>query len=240
MTKLINYAHRGASGYCPENTMAAFTKSITLGATGIETDVQMTKDGRLVLIHDEMLTRTTGMNAAVASLDYAELSQLDAGSWYSPEFSEERIPTLDDLLELGKNNNTILNLELKNGFVRYQGMEQKIIDRVRAYDLSDRVILSSFNHYSLFECKQLAPDIATGVLYMEGLYQPWEYAKSLRANALHPAHYAVLPEWVAAASEQGIDYNPFTVNETEQMNRMIQAGVAGIITDYPDRLAALL
>ncbi|GGG62275.1 glycerophosphodiester phosphodiesterase [Paenibacillus radicis (ex Gao et al. 2016)] len=240
MTKLINYAHRGASGYCPENTMAAFSKALELGATGIETDVQMTKDGRLVLIHDEKLTRTAGLDAYLASIDYSDLKKLDAGGWHSPEFAKETVPSLEELLELVKQTDTILNLELKNGLVQYQGLEQKVIETVREYNLSDRVIISSFNHYSLVECKRLAPEIKTGILYMEGLYEPWRYAQSIGANALHAPRYAVLPEWVAEASRNGIDYNPFTVNEPEEMKRLIGAGVAGIITDFPDRLNALL
>ncbi|WP_042166146.1 glycerophosphodiester phosphodiesterase [Paenibacillus gorillae] len=240
MAKLVNYAHRGASGYCPENTMAAFSKALELGATGIETDVQMTKDGRLVLIHDEKLTRTAGLDAYVGAVDYSDLKRLDAGSWHSAEFSTETVPALEELLELVKQTDTIVNLELKNGLVQYQGLEQKVIQTVRDYNLSDRIIISSFNHYSLVECSRLAPEIRTGILYMEGLYEPWRYAQSIGASALHAPNYAVLPEWVAEASRNGVDYNPFTVNEPEEMKRLIGAGVAGIITDFPDRLNALL
>ncbi|MFC4775898.1 glycerophosphodiester phosphodiesterase [Paenibacillus sp. GCM10023252] len=240
MLKPINYAHRGASGYCPENTLAAFRKAIELGATGMETDVQMTKDGVLVLIHDESLQRTAGDPRLVKDVTHEQLQQLDAGSWYSGACTDERVPTLQSLLQLAAQHNITLNLELKNGLTPYPGLEQAVIAMVREYDWTGRTIISSFNHYSLAECKRLAPDIRTGVLYMEGLYEPWEYAKRLGANALHAAHYAVLPEWVAAAKEQGMIYNPFTVNDVKEMERLLDAGVAGIITDYPDRLAELL
>ncbi|MGO4108341.1 glycerophosphodiester phosphodiesterase [Paenibacillus sp. YAF4_2] len=240
MTTFMNYAHRGASGSYPENTMIAFEQGIALGATGIETDVQMTKDGKLVLIHDEKLKRTTGVNKLVADVQSEELLRLDAGSWFSPAFKDERIPTLEQLLTLAKRTQTFVNIELKNGIVQYPGLEQKVIDTVRAFGMSDQVILSSFNHYSLIECKRLAPDIPTGILYMEGLYRPWKYALSMGATALHASHYAVLPDWVAEAAQQGVIYNVFTVNEPAEMIRLIQAGVAGIITDYPDRLTAVL
>lgn len=240
MTTLVNYAHRGASGNYPENTMIAFEKAIELGATGIETDVQMTKDGKLVLIHDEMLRRTTGVNTLVADMPSDDLLKLDAGSWFSPNFKDARIPTLEQLLGLAKQTGTIINIELKNGIVPYPGMEQKVIETVRAYGMQDQVILSSFNHYSLIECKRLAPEIPTGILYMEGLYRPWKYALSIGASALHASHFAVLPDWVAEAAQHGIIYNVFTVNEPAEMRRLIQAGVAGIITDYPERLTALL
>ncbi len=172
--------------------------------------------------------------------DYEELASLDAGSWFAPSFANERIPALEQLLELLQSTDTILNIELKNDYIQYKDIEHKVIDMVRAYHMTDRVILSSFNHYSLALCKQLAPEIRTGVLYMEGLYRPWDYARTLQADALHAYHFAVLPEWVAEASDNGIDYNPFTVNDIPEMERLLDAGVAGIITDYPDRLDDLL
>lgn len=240
MNNPINFAHRGASAYCPENTMAAFAEAILLGATGIETDIQRTRDGKLVCIHDESLLRTTGLNQLVCETDYEELADLDAGSWFGAEFAGERIPTLDQLLELASDSDLVLNLELKNGVVLYPGMEAEVLAAVREAGLAERVILSSFNHYSLALCKTLASDIRTGILYMEGLYRPWDYAATLQADALHAYHYAVLPEWVGEAAGHGIAYHPFTVNEERELRRLIEAGVAGIITDYPDRLRDLL
>ncbi|QNK59347.1 glycerophosphodiester phosphodiesterase [Paenibacillus sp. PAMC21692] len=240
MKSMINFAHRGASAYCPENTMAAFARALELGATGIETDIQRTKDGVLVCIHDESLQRTAGAARLVVDTDYEAICQLDAGSWFDASFAGERIPTLDQLLALAAESELILNLELKNGAVQYPGMEAEVISAVRQAGLADRVVLSSFNHYSLALCKSLAPDIRTGILYMEGLYRPWEYAATLNADALHAYHYAVLPEWVKEAEEAGIVYHPFTVNEEAGMLRLIEAGVAGIITDYPDRLHKLI
>lgn len=240
MATPIVFAHRGASGYCPENTMAAFNKALELGATGIETDVQRTKDGRLVLIHDESLKRTTGVNQLVKDVTYEDLAILDAGTWFHSDFSEEHIPSLEQLLHLTKERNTILNLELKNGLVPYTGMEEEVIQAVRKFDMSHCVIISSFNHYSLVLSKKLAPEIKTGILYMEGLYRPWDYAASIQADALHAYKYAVLPDWVKEAYEHGISYHPFTVNEEGEMERMLQYGVSGIITDYPDKLLAVL
>ncbi|GBG11795.1 hypothetical protein PAT3040_06642 [Paenibacillus agaridevorans] len=240
MKSMINFAHRGASAYCPENTMAAFARALELGATGIETDIQRTKDGVLVCIHDESLQRTAGTARLVVDTDYEAICQLDAGSWFDASFAGERIPTLDQLLALAAESELILNLELKNGAVQYPGMEAEVISAVRQAGLADRVVLSSFNHYSLALCKSLDPDIRTGILYMEGLYRPWEYAATLNADALHAYHFAVLPEWVKEAEEAGIVYHPFTVNEEAEMLRLIEAGVAGIITDYPDRLHKLI
>ncbi|CAH1216306.1 Glycerophosphodiester phosphodiesterase [Paenibacillus auburnensis] len=240
MNSIINFAHRGASAVCPENTMAAFRKSLELGATGIETDVQMSSDGGLVLIHDESLKRTAGAEGYVKDRTLSQLLELDAGSWFGTEFKDERLPTLEELLDLLQERDTLLNIELKNGIFMYPGMEEKVIAAVRDYGMSNRVVLSSFNHYSLAYCKSLAPEIRTGILYGEGLYRPWDYAASLQADALHAYHYAVLPEFVAEASEHGVVYHPWTVNDPERMKALIDAGVAGIITDYPDVLSGLL
>ncbi|MBO7743351.1 glycerophosphodiester phosphodiesterase [Paenibacillus sp. MWE-103] len=241
MNLVLNIAHRGASAYCPENTMAAFRRAIELGATGIETDVQMTSDGQLVLIHDESLQRTAGSPRLVKDVTLEEAKQLDAGSWFDPAFAGERIPTLGELLELVKPREDVyVNLELKNSIVNYPGLEEAVIEEIRRQGLGERIIVSSFNHYSLVLCKELAPEIRTGVLYVEGLYEPWEYAARIGASALHAHHRAVLPEWTAQAAERGIVYNPWTVNEPAEMKRLLDAGVASIITDYPDRLAALI
>ncbi|MFC4812560.1 glycerophosphodiester phosphodiesterase [Paenibacillus sp. GCM10023250] len=241
MKTVLNIAHRGASAYCPENTMAAFRRAIELGATGIETDVQMTSDGQLVLIHDESLQRTAGSPGHVKDVTLEEAKGLDAGSWFGPSFAGERIPTLRELLELVKPHEDVhVNIELKNSIVPYPGLEEAVIEEVRLQGLSERIIISSFNHYSLVHCKALAPEVRTGVLYVEGLFEPWDYAARIGASALHAHHLAVLPEWTARAAERGIVYNPWTVNEPAEMKRLIAAGVASIITDYPDRLAELI
>jgi len=236
----INYAHRGASGYFPENTMAAFQSAIELGATGIETDVQMTSDGELVLIHDESLLRTTGVNKLVKDVTLEELRQLDCGSWFDPKFAGERIPTLDELLQLAKSASIKLNIELKSGVVLYPDIEHKLLQKLAEYGLQQQCIISSFNHYSLALCHALNPNVATGILYMEGLYRPWDYAATLGANALHAPNYAVNAELVEEAARSNTSYNVWTVNDPQDMKRLIATGVAGIITDYPDRLHAIL
>jgi len=236
----INYAHRGASGYFPENTMAAFQSAIELGATGIETDVQMTSDGELVLIHDESLLRTTGVNKLVKDVTLEELRQLDCGSWFDPKFAGERIPTLDELLQLAKSASIKLNIELKSGVVLYPDIEHKLLQKLAEYGLQQQCIISSFNHYSLALCHALNPNVATGILYMEGLYRPWDYAATLGANALHAPNYTVNAELVEEAARSNTSYNVWTVNDPQDMKRLIATGVAGIITDYPDRLHAIL
>lgn len=216
--------------------MAAFVKAVELNATGIETDVQMSKDGRLVLIHDESLKRTAGLDQLVVDLDYEEIRKLDAGSWFHPQFAGEHVPLAEELLELGRDNDLVINIELKNGIIKYPHMEERLVELVRDFNMTEQVIFSSFNHYSLLKCKTLAPEIRTGILYVEALHRPWDYAASIHADALHAARYAVTPDWVEEARASGIVYHPWTVNEKHEMIRLLDAGVAGIITDYPDKL----
>lgn len=237
---IINYAHRGASGYFPENTMLSFSKALELGATGIETDVQMTSDGVLVLIHDEDVTRTTNGLGLVKDFTYAGLNKLDAGSCFNKNYYSEKIPTAEELIIFAKKNSILLNLELKTGVIIYPGIEEKLIEMIYKYNYQDKVILSSFNHYSMVHCKEISKEIKTGLLYMAGLYQPELYCKTTKADALHPYFYSINKEIIDNAKKEGLLVNPFTVNEEVHMKNLIKAGVDGLITNYPDKLKAVL
>lgn len=234
------YAHRGASGYAPENTMAAFRKAVELGSCGIECDVQMTRDGRLIVCHDETLERTTDGKGFIKDLDYDEIRKLDAGSWFDGKFRNERIPRLMELLELVKDNDILLNIEIKSGIVLYPGIEQKIIAQIDAFNLREKVIISSFNHYSLKECKDIAPSIKTGILYMEGLYKPWNYMRTLDCQCAHPFYLSLVPEICRELKARGYTINAFTVDDPKTAVKLADMGVDGIITNYPDRIIAAL
>ena len=165
-------AHRGYSGKAPENTMAAFKLALEADADGLELDVHITKDGRVVVIHDDTLERTTDGRGRVEEQTYAELAQLDAGSWFGEEFKGERLPTLDEVCELLKGTDKIFNVELKAG-VNFKELTEKVAELIVAYDLVPNTIISSFNHYALAYMKQVNADIRTGILYSSALYQPW-------------------------------------------------------------------
>lgn len=227
-------AHRGASKQAPENTMTAFRKALELDAGGIETDVHLSADGYLVVTHDEQVDRTSNGKGLVKSKTLAELKSLDFGSWFSPEFSGERIPELDDLLQLVANWDGLLNIELKNGPVFYPGIEQAVAAAIRKHKLTNRTIISSFNHYSLVEIRKIDPEIKTAPLYMAGLYEPWEYARRMGATAIHPLFYNIVPEVMKGCKLNNIMVNPFTVDQPEQIKAMAAAGVDGIITNVPD------
>ncbi|NLV35097.1 MAG: glycerophosphodiester phosphodiesterase [Clostridiaceae bacterium] len=232
--KPVIIAHRGASRQAPENTMAAFRKALELGAGGIETDVHFSADGHLMVTHDEKLDRTSNGKGLIRDKSFDELKALDFGSWFSPEFKDERIPELDELLELISGWDGLLNIEIKNGPVFYPGIEQAVASAIREYRLTNRTIISSFNHYSLVEIRKIDPEIKTAPLYMAGIYEPWKYARSMGAIAIHPLFYNIVPEVLKGCKLNNIMVNPFTVDQPEQIKAMVEAGVDGIITNVPD------
>ena len=169
------YAHRGASAFAPENTMEAFKLAVEMNADGIETDVHMTKDGVLVLMHDEKIDRTTDGTGWIKDYTYEELSKYNAN--YKKEGYEFcHIPKLSELCQLAKDTGILLNIEVKTDMVWYTDIEQAILDMVKEYGIEDQVMYSSFNHYSLRKLKDLKPEAPIGLLYMEGLYKIWNYA----------------------------------------------------------------
>jgi glycerophosphoryl diester phosphodiesterase len=230
------YAHRGASNDAPENTLAAFRLAMEQGAEGIELDVQMTADGQLVVIHDETLDRTTNGHGLVVAHTYEEIKGLDASAKFGRGYRDEPIPLLREVLELIEPTQLELNIELKNGIIRYDGMEESVVRLVKEYGMEKRVNLSSFNHYSIVKLKSLAPEIETAILYVAGLYEPWNYAKTVGAGALHPYFYSVVPEIVVEAHQFGLKVRPYTVDEDRDIRKMIEAGVDAVITNHPLRM----
>jgi glycerophosphoryl diester phosphodiesterase len=237
---VINYAHRGASGYYPENTMLSFEKALGMGCTGIETDVHMTKDGVLILMHDEMVNRTTDGTGFIKDYTYSEIKKLDAGSWMSEEFKNVRVPSAEELLLLVREKDVVVNIEIKSGIIIYDNIEEKLIELIHNYNMEDRVIFSSFNHYSMVKCKEIDKNIKTGLLYGEGLYKPEKYARYVGADALHPNFYALNREIISGIKEEGILINTYTVNDVNYMKYFLDMKVEGIITNYPDKLKKIM
>ncbi|HEY8892142.1 MAG TPA: glycerophosphodiester phosphodiesterase family protein [Clostridium sp.] len=209
-------------------------------ATGIETDVQLTKDGILVLIHDEMVDRTTNGHGNVLDFTYNELNKLDAGSWKGEEFTGIRIPTVEELIYITIDKNIIINFEIKNGIVIYEDIEQKLIDLIYKHKMKEKVILSSFNHYSIVKCHKISKEIKTGILYIEEIYKPYNYVKTVGANAIHPHFNVMNEEIIKEVKKHKIQINVFTVDNEEQMRFYIDMKVDGIITNYPDKLHKIM
>jgi len=219
--------------------MAAFELGLSAGADGLELDVHITKDGKIVVIHDDTLERTTNGRGRVEDHTYAELAELDAGSWFGEEYKGERLPTLDQVCQLIKGTGKLFNVELKAG-AAFQTLTEKVAEMIVAYDLVPNTIISSFNHYALAYMKQVNPDLRTAILTSAALYKPWEYAKGIGATALHPHHKTVVPFIVQEAQANGFMVNPYTVDDPRDVRRMVEAGVDSVITNQVTQVKELL
>lgn len=235
-------AHRGYSGAAPENTLAAFEKAIAVGADGVEFDVQASRDGNLVVIHDEELGRTAGRTAErsvlVMESSLAELKALDAGSWYDAAYAAERIPLLSEALELLRPTALSIHIELKTRRFPYPGLVAGVVGEVREMGLAGRTVLSSYNHHSLVEARQLAPELACAALFFGQALKPWEYAARHGFQALHPSEYSVTQTLVDECHARGLALRTWTVDERERALALMEMGVDGIITNQPERVLA--
>lgn len=235
-TDRLNIAHRGASAAAPANTMAAFEKAIDLGAHAIELDVHLSADRIPVVIHDSSVNATTDGSGRVSEMDLAQLQQLDAGSYFDAAFAGERIPTLDRVLE-AFGRRILLNIELKSLSLRDDGLERTVISLVGRHGLGHHVLFSSFNPFSLRRAKRLAPHIPVGLLYSPHLPLPlrraW-LAPLLPHEARHPEHTMIDARYMAWAKKRGLRVNAWTVDDPEEMRRLIGLGVHGVITNVPD------
>ena len=229
------WAHRGARAEAPENTIPAFELAIAQGADGVEFDVQLTADGEMVVIHDETVERTTDGHGRVVAYDLAQLQRLDASAGKAG-FEGAQIPTLDQVLTLLAPTSLRLNIELKNSVEDYPGLEEKVLDAVERYGIADRVVLSSFNHYSLKKLQELGTTCELGMLYTDPLYRPWRYARQLKVGAIHPpARYLTSGRFIRKAHARGLAVRPWVVNGERKLARMFRWGADAVFTDYPAR-----
>lgn len=230
------YAHRGCSGTYPENTLVAFKTAAQLPIHGVEFDVHMSKDGELVVIHDESIDRTSNGQGFVKDLTLAELKQYDFGNWFSSAFKGEKIPTLREVLYVFKDTHHHINIELKSDVFPYEGMEQKVLQMLAEYRLEGRVVISSFNHEMIQHVKELAPHIETAILFMEVLVAPSAYVNLVGADALHAFFPTALRKMGKEVIESGRQLRVFTVNEELYADMLLSVGVHAIFTDYPQKL----
>ncbi len=228
------WAHRGASGDAPENTLPAMEEALEEGADGVELDVQLTRDDEVVVIHDETLERTTDGAGWVADHSLEELRRLDA-SGGREGFAGARIPLLREVLDLVAGAGRLVNIELKNNKLRYHGLEERVLQIVAEAGAKDQVILSSFNHYSLRRILGLRPSTELGALYSDPLFKPWKYVDKLGVGAIHPPMRWANRKVIDKSQERGLSVHVWTVNAEKDIRAMIDRGVDAIITDVPRR-----
>lgn len=237
-------AHRGASGSAPENTLAAFRRAVELGAGFIETDLQLSRDTRLVALHDPTLERTTNGIGKVSSATLAELRKLDAGGWFQGpaaepgSFSGERLPTIEEILAFGQEKDIGLFLEIKAPGA--SGAEHTLVGALHAADAVRRTVVLSFDPGLLAKVRQLDPLIVAGYLYGESLADAVEKAVAAGARQILPRVDRITANLVEEAHRSDLKIVAWTVNARQKMKELMDLGVDGIITDYPQELVSLL
>jgi len=231
--------HRGAAGVAPENTLASFALALAQGAGGLELDVHLSRDGELIVCHDATLDRTTTGSGYICELTLEEIRRFDAGLWFHESFRGERVPVLAEVLDLAPPG-VLLNVEVKDA---YEGkIVEPLLQLLHRRGRLDDVVFSSFDHKCVRELKRLAPAAKIGLLYAANLADHAGYAAQLgvAVHSLHPNYKLFGQEDAATAAAAGLRVYPYTVNHVEELRKMIRFGVAGIITDFPARLVALL
>ena len=236
MTKI--FAHRGSKGTHPENTLASFKEAVRVGSDGIELDVHLTKDGHLVVIHDETVDRTTNGTGEIRNLTLAEIKAMDSGSWFNETFAGEKIPTLEEVLlllkELGFKGQ--LNIELKTDVIQYKGLVEKCLALQSAKDWPFAIVYSSFNPYTLVELKEANPSQEIGLLF-----ESKEWADKgdamLEKESYHPD--LKLLDWAIEWNRNQLPLRVWTVNEDTDINRCFELQIEAIFTDYPEKALQL-
>jgi len=226
-------AHRGVVTRAPENTLASFKVAMELNVAGIELDIHMTYDGHLVVIHDEKIDRTSNGSGYVKFLTLNYLKSLSFGGWFAPSFQAEKIPLLSEVFELVKASNLFLVLELKNNCNVYPGLELAVLKEIERFNFKDRVVISSFNHRSLFNISLYNSSYQLGILYSTFLPKPFSYAKKVGASFLFPYYKLVFPYLTYKFLKGNLKICPFTVNNVILMQSFSFLNVDAIITDNP-------
>ncbi len=265
---VLNIAHRGARSLAPENTLAAARKALECGAHMWELDVGVTKDGDLVVVHDETLERTTNVQEIYPSrspwrtedFTLEELRCLDFGAWFTREdpFREfslgrvspadgerylgEPVLTLQDALRFTAEHGWLVNVEIKDlkGSPREKDLVERVVALVELLDLTGQAIISSFNLQYLERVRAANPGIPVGVLTDYHHPRPVELLRSLSAQAYHPRLNAIAPDEISALRDEGFHVMVWVVNDEKDMLDLIAAGASGIFTDYPQRMARVL
>ncbi|MBM6690582.1 glycerophosphodiester phosphodiesterase [Fusobacterium mortiferum] len=227
------FAHRGYSGKYPENTMIAFKKALECGVDGIELDVQLTKDGEVVIIHDETIDRTTTGKGFVVDYTYEELERFDA-SFKFKDLGFNKIPTLREYFQLVKDYDIVTNVELKTGINEYLGIEEKVWELIKEYNLEEKVIISSFNHFSVMRMKKIAPQLKYGFLSEDWIIDAGKYTHSHGVQCYHPRFNNLVPDVIKELKKYNLEINTWTVNLEEDMRYLYSNNIDVIITNYPE------
>lgn len=231
-------AHRGASGYAPENTLAAFEKAADLRIEWIELDVALTKDNHPIIIHDDTLDRTTNGVGEVGCYTLAELKKLDAGSWFASGYHQEKLPTLTQLISFLEKTNMKANIELKSLPGREKALVHAVLNEMSTYlsQYNHRILFSSFSVPTLMLLREAAPNVSIGLL-MERWLPDWQgMANQLNSVAIHVDKEIVTATHAKEVKAQGRQFLCYTVDEPSEANLLLNIGIDAIFTNVPDRV----
>lgn len=224
---LINYAHRGASEYTPENTLLAFYTGMYMGANGIETDVQMTKDGVLVLFHDDTITRLTGENGSVQDYTLEELKQFT----FEKDGRVDKIAVFEEFLQQFGWRDISFAIEIKQA-----GIESQIADMIRKYHIGHKVVVTSFMIECIREIRNYAPELRIGLLTKVVTDDILEELKAMKAEQLCPRATDITPETVEKWHQDGFEVRAWGVKTEELMRKVYDAKADGMTVNFPDKL----
>lgn len=235
MAEFIRVAHRGSSGSYPENTRLAIEKALETGVEMVELDCRLSKDGHVVVIHDERLQRTARAKGYVRSLTLKELKKLDVGVWFKKSFRGERILTLEEVLGI-LDGRVDVNIDIKWEKQDALGIELKLLFILSHYGYLERAVLSSFDDRVLRRLRELGPDARIGVLYGGEMKEnPFQLAREVGAESIHVQKELATPPLLERAAEAGLKTLVWTVNEVAEMEKFLALGVDGIFSDYPEK-----
>lgn len=236
--RTLVWAHRGASAYAPENTLPAFALAVEMKADGVELDVHLTKDGEVLVCHNDTINDTSDKSGRIPDMTLAEIREANFAfryhdTKYTDKYGFVTAPTLDEVYELLAPTGLTVNVELKSG-------EDELLSRcirlAKEYKMTDKVYYSDFNHVDLMRLHEVSPDVPTAPLYFHRLGKVWDYAGLIGASAIHPdfGQLYEVPETVRECHARGIRVNPWTVDSEEHMKKLTELGVDALITDLPD------
>jgi glycerophosphoryl diester phosphodiesterase len=235
MATFIRVAHRGSSGSYPENTRIAVEKAIEAGVDMIELDCQLSKDGHIVVFHDEKLRRTARAKGYVRGKNLSELKKLDVGAWFRRSMKGERILTLEEALDI-LDGKVVLNVDIKSTGRNVPGIELQLLFVLSHYEYLERCVISSFDSRVLRRVRELGPDTRIGILHGKGIKEnPFQLAREIGAESLHIQKELATAPVLERAAELGLKTLVWTVNDLREMEKFLALGVDGIISDFPEK-----
>lgn len=240
--KPLIIAHRGAAGEAPENTLASFKLAVEQECDAIELDIHLSADDEIVVCHDATIDRTTNGSGVIREMKVEELKQYDAGSWFSPKFKDEKIPLLEEVLDIIPKE-VLINIEIKNIPMFYPEIEEKVLDLLIEKGRVETAIISSFDHQCLKKMKLMNDKLKVGLLYSCNLVNDVDYVKlfgEAEVYSMHPSRKILSKDDVVRLVENQLEVYPYTINDEALAKDLLDYGVTGLITDYPGKINKLL